>query len=524
MRGISWGWRRLAVAGAITVGIAGVGGGAGTLLAHSAASSTGASCAPAGTAYTHIRMSPGPIATAGSLTGGQSVNWFAQALDGTLCVPGATMYLFEVSSVKGDLMTVSAAQCGGKTQVTSTPIACIADSTGKVQVTYTAPTTIPDNGVNEVEAGDTPTHPHVNGIDFYLYEMIYTFSRSPIDPNGSMTAGQTQTETLQASGVAGNPEVGFKVYLSLKSTASHVGSATVGTTALTTQPKAFTTDSNGQINMTYKAPSTIPTTGIDTIFAGSGTTATPAVFQTASYDFAASDPVISIGDQAQVEGDTHPDILAEFNVTVSAPQTKAITLQYLTVCGIGDKGCKEDYLQSLEPTPRTLTIPAGQVSAKINIKMYSYVAEEPYNEGYFIQLLTPSFGVTGRELAQGTLLGDDETTTADILYIGDTAVVCGNSGTQFAEFTVTLSSPETGPVTFHYTTQDGSALAGTDYSAVSGTATIPAGDSSFHIQVPILAHPTAASTKTFMVNISAPTGATIERPSGVGTILNWVGQ
>jgi hypothetical protein len=468
-------------------------------------------------------MNPGPIATAGTLKGGQSAAWYAQALAGSACVPDAVMYLFEVSSVKGDLMTVSAAQCSGHTTVTTVPIACIADATGKVQVTYTAPATIPDNGVNEVEAGDTPTHPHANGIDFYLYEMIYTFNRSPISPNGSMTAGQTQTETLQASGVAGNPEAGFKVYLSLKSTASHSGSVTVGTTALTSSPKPFNTDINGQITMTYKAPSTIPTTGIDTIFAGSGTTPTPAVFQTASYDFAASDPVISIGDEAQVEGDVHPDIIAEFTVTVSAPQTKAITLQYLTVCGIGDKGCKEDYLQSLEPTPRTLTIPAGQVSAHINIKMYSYVAQEPYNEGYFIQLLTPSSGILGRQLGQGTLLGDDETTTAPILYMGDTAVVTSVSGVQMAEFTVTLSSPQTTVVTFHYASQNGSAIAGTDYTAVSGTASIPVGDSSFHIAVPVLGNSHAGSTKTYMVNITAPVGATIERPSGVGTILNWIG-
>jgi Calx-beta domain len=349
-------------------------------------------------------------------------------------------------------------------------------------------------------------------------------SRSPLAPNGSLTAGQTENETLTASGVGGTPEVGFKVYLSLTSTASHSGSVTVGSTKLTSKPQAFTTDSNAQINMTYTAPSTIPTTGIDTIFAGSGTTATPAVFETASYDFNASDPVISIGDEAQVEGDNHPDILAEFDVTLNAPQTKAITLQYLTVCGIGDKGCKEDYLQSLEPTPRTLTIPAGTVSTHINIKMYSYSAQEPYNEGYFVQLLQPSSGIIGRELAQGTLLGDDETTTADILYVGDTAVVCGTSGTQFAEFTVTLSSPETSAVTFHYATQDGSAVAGTDYDAVSGTATIAAGDSSFHIQVSILANSHAEATKTFMVNITSPVGATIERATGVGSILNWAGQ
>jgi hypothetical protein len=211
-------------------------------------------------------------------------------------------------------------------------------------------------------------------------------------------------------------------------------------------------------------------------------------------------------------------------VTLNAPQTNTVSVKYITVCGIGDKTCKEDYLQSLEPTPHTVTFSPGQVSKRINLKMYSYPASEPYNEGFFIQLLNPTSGVLGRSMAQGTLLGDDETSLAPILYVGDTSVVCGTSGSQFAVFTVTLSSPETSDVTFNYASQDGSALAGTDYFPVTGVATIPAGSTSFHIQLTILPHTTAASAKTYMMNITNPSaGTTIERPTGVGTILNWAG-
>jgi hypothetical protein len=234
--------------------------------------------------------------------------------------------------------------------------------------------------------------------------------------------------------------------------------------------------------------------------------------------------MISVGDEAQVEGDAAPDILAEFDVTLSAPQTSTVTVKYLTVCGIGDKTCKEDYLQSLEPSPHTVTFTPGQVSKQILIKMYSYHASEPYNEGLFIQLLNPSMGVLGRSIAQGTLLGDDETTLNDILYVGDTEVVCGASGTQYAEFTVTLSSPEQNPVTFNYATQDGSAIAGTDYFAESGVGTIAPGSTSFHIRIPILPQTVAASAKTYMVNITnVSAGTAVERPTGVGTILNMTG-
>jgi hypothetical protein len=468
-------------------------------------------------------MSPQPIATAGSLQGGKSVTFFAEAMNGTHCVPGATMYFIELSNVSGDSMTVPAAQCGGQTVVgTTTPVACTADANGKVLLTYTTPTTIPDTGVLELAAADSITHPTIYVIQWYLYEMIYQFSTSPIAPNGSLAAGQTVNETLQALGVGGTPEVGFLIDLSLSSTASQPGGVMVGSTPLTSTPQAFATDSSGSIHMTYAAPATLPSTGIDTIYAQSSLAASPAVTATTAYDFATTDPVISVGDEAQTEADQHPQVIADFDVTLSAPQTHAISVQYITVCGIGDKTCKEDYLQSLKP--KTITFAPGVTSLQIPVTVYSYPAPEPYNEGYFIQLLKPTSGVLGRSMAQGTLLGDDETTTAPILYAGDVAVVCGASGNQTAEFAVVLSSPQSGSVTFDYTTQDSSAVSGTDYQGISGTATIPAGQTSIHLAVTILANAVAASTKTFVLNISNANGAVIERATGFGTVLNWTAQ
>jgi Calx-beta domain len=528
------GWRRLAFATAVTIGVAGVGTVAGTAIARSApaAPNAPAPCTSPGTPYNHVRMNPGPIALAGSLQAGQSVTWFAQALDGTLCVPGATIWMQDVTDVPGAVIGLPAAQCGGQTTLPAPgshgagfPVACTADSAGKVTMTYTVPSVIPDQGTLQVNGSNSSSRASVVGTNWYLYEIIYAFSTSPVAPNGSLAANQLVNETLQASGVGGTPADNFLVYLSLHSTGSQHGSVMVGTTPLTSTPQAFHTDGTASIQLTYTAPSALGTSGIDSIYAQSDLATYPAITATTSYDFAATDPIISIGDEAQVEGDGGPDILGEFDVTLNAPQTNTISVKYITVCGIGDKTCKEDYLQSLEPSPHTVTFSPGQVSKRINIKMYSYPASEPYNEGLFIQLLNPTSGVLGRSMAQGTLLGDDETTLAPILYAGDTSVVCGTSGKQYAVFTVTLSSPESSDVTFSYASQDGSAIAGTDYVPVSGLATIPAGSTSFHIQITILQNAAAASTKTYMVNITnASAGTTIERPTGVGTILNWAGQ
>jgi hypothetical protein len=94
--------------------------------------------------------------------------------------------------------------------------------------------------------------------------------------------------------------------------------------------------------------------------------------------------------------------------------------------------------------------------------------------------------VLGRSLGTGVLQPDNETTLAQTLYVGSTAVVCSDSGNQVMYITVTLSLPSTGAVTFQYTTTDGTAVAGTDYDATSGTYTIPADTVNAHIRVAIL--------------------------------------
>ena len=60
--------------------------------------------------------------------------------------------------------------------------------------------------------------------------------------------------------------------------------------------------------------------------------------------------------------------------------------------------------------------------------------------------------------AQGALLVANSVTTASVVQY--------NSGV-----VVTLSAASTGPVTVQYTTSDGTAVAGTDYTAQTGTVT-----------------------------------------------------
>jgi chitinase len=106
------------------------------------------------------------------------------------------------------------------------------------------------------------------------------------------------------------------------------------------------------------------------------------------------------------------------------------------------------------------------------------------------------------------------------LAIGNAAVVEGHSGQRYAQFVVTLSTPSSGPVTAHFATGDASATAGSDYGARAGTLTIPAGDVSRILQIPISGDSVHEGDESFIVTLTNPFGATIAHGTGTATILD----
>ncbi len=84
---------------------------------------------------------------------------------------------------------------------------------------------------------------------------------------------------------------------------------------------------------------------------------------------------------------------------------------------------------------------------------------------------------------------------------------------------VSLAPAATGTVTVKYATADGTAKAGSDYSAVSGTLTFTPGQTSRTVPIPISNDTTVEPNRTFTLNLSAPTGgATLGRASATITI------
>jgi hypothetical protein len=475
-----------------------------------------------------------PITAAGGIAPSGSQSFTLRTKIGGLAA-SATVYICQCldapgvhSGVSGDSTTVPASQCNGVGQLDGTGgtlTQCKTDSNGALVVTYHAPANPPSQGRADWEAQDVPSGPASHkAVTHYVYCTVYRFSPTPIATAGTLTGGATRTVMITAKDGLDRAIPGSTVYLSFKG-ASGGGSAKVGTANLTSAPALFVADSSGSIAITYTAGAA--TTGQDSITA-QDLAHLPQNTNSDTYAYAGGTPVISVGDVHVVEGDQLPGILADFTLTVTPKQSGPVTVQYVTLCGVGDKGCGEDFKQV--GTPLTVTIPANTTSTTILVRQFAYIGGntgETYNEGWFVQLLNPGAGsILGRSVGEGILFPDVEgvTTALADLYVGEAAAMPVADGNVPIYFTVTLGAKLTTAVTFNYATSTGTgdtAVPGTDYTSTSGTWTIPAGQTSVVIPVTLLAHAPPTSSKTFTFTISNASGSlTIARASGKGTVLS----
>ena len=107
------------------------------------------------------------------------------------------------------------------------------------------------------------------------------------------------------------------------------------------------------------------------------------------------------------------------------------------------------------------------------------------------------------------------------LSVLDASVSEGNSGIKNLSVTVKLSKADrTKIVSVNYVTQDGSATAGSDYTATSGTVTFAPGSVTRTIYVPIIGDTTLEPNEDFLILLSKPMNAVISDASATCTISN----
>ncbi len=121
----------------------------------------------------------------------------------------------------------------------------------------------------------------------------------------------------------------------------------------------------------------------------------------------------------------------------------------------------------------------------------------------------------------GTYVLSVAVTTVPAITVSSPSPVSPSAGGTSVVFTVSLDTAASATVTVDYATTDGTAVAGTDYTATSGTLTFQPGQTSLTVSVPILVDTSASGTTTFSLNLSdASSNAVIDGGQGIGTITN----
>ena len=106
------------------------------------------------------------------------------------------------------------------------------------------------------------------------------------------------------------------------------------------------------------------------------------------------------------------------------------------------------------------------------------------------------------------------------LSINDVSKNEGNKGKSNMSFTVSLNKASTKKVTVYYKTQNGTATAGSDYTAKSGTLTFKPGSTKQSVAISIIGDKTVEPNETFTVVLSTPISASLMKGTGTGTIVN----
>jgi len=222
-------------------------------------------------------------------------------------------------------------------------------------------------------------------------------------------------------------------------------------------------------------------------------------------------PGLSINDASVSEGNAGTTT-ATFTATLTAPATSVVTVNYASADGTATAG--SDYTAA----SGVLTFAVGEVTKTVSVTIHGDATVEP-DETFAVNLGTVSGATLVDASGQGTIVNDDVAPPLPSLSIADVVVAEGNAATT-ATFTVTLSAAAAGAVSVNYATADGSATAGSDYTAVSGTLNFAAGETTKTIIVAIAGDTVVEPNETFTVTLSAASGATLADASGQGTITN----
>lgn len=231
-------------------------------------------------------------------------------------------------------------------------------------------------------------------------------------------------------------------------------------------------------------------------------------------------PAVFINDLAVTEPDAGLVPVA-LTVRLSEPLAHEVVVQFGThgyiYTGTAKRG--EDYL----PTYGYLTFAPGVTALPLPVQIIGDVMDE-HNEALRVTLDGSAGDVISDPHGHVTLLDND---SPPVLSVSDVTVVEGDTGTTDLVFTVSLSAPSGKQVGVSFTTRDGTAVAGEDYVAKSGTLIFTPHGSQFAgvvgvtsrvVTVQVNGEDLVEADESFYLDLVAVTNAVPGNARGTGTI------
>ena len=221
------------------------------------------------------------------------------------------------------------------------------------------------------------------------------------------------------------------------------------------------------------------------------------------------------------------DGTASFTVRLSEASSDVVTVNAATANGTTTPDSEpatagSDYWA----LSRTLTFNPGELTKTVSVSIINDAIDES-NENFLLRLSNVTGNAVIADNHQGVATIVDNDTVVEV-SVND---VSGNEGnprkgrnpepksTDF-NFTINLSQASTQSVTVQYGTANGTAIAGDDYTAKSGSVTFNPGETSKTVTVTVVGDGIVESDENFFLNLLSASNAMISDGQAEGTILN----
>ena len=233
-------------------------------------------------------------------------------------------------------------------------------------------------------------------------------------------------------------------------------------------------------------------------------------------------PALSIGDATVTEGNSGT-ATTSVTVSLSAASGRIVTVGFGTVDGTATFSPGADYHQS----SGTLVFAPGETSKTVTLTVVSDTTDES-DESFFVDLTSPTNATATDARGIVTITDDDAPgqgpppgNTVPTLSVTDAVVTEGNLGTVQTTVAVSLSAASNQDVGVSFATADGSAtFADADYHSGGGRLVFSPGETSKTVTLTIVGDTVDEPNESFVVDLSAPVGATIADGHSIVTITD----